>query len=66
MKTVFCFIRHVLECDGQKYGKECNENCGQCRKGEQCNHIDGRCPNGCALGVFGDKCINATKGKNKK
>ena len=44
------------ECDGNKFGQNCEEECGECVNGEQCHHINGTCPSGCKRGFQGLHC----------
>ena len=31
------------ECDSYRYGQNCTETCGECRKNEVCDHVTGLC-----------------------
>ena len=46
----------ITECDGNTYGLECNQSCGNCSGGVQCDHVTGSCQNGCVAGMYGDRC----------
>ncbi|XP_062572549.1 multiple epidermal growth factor-like domains protein 10, partial [Saccostrea cucullata] len=54
-KGAFC----ENECDGWRYGKDCNISCGSCLSFEQCHHINGTCLHGCDRGFQGEKCNEA-------
>lgn len=49
-------MKSVTVCDGNKYGLDCQESCGNCSGNVQCHHVNGTCLNGCDLGVYGVKC----------
>ena len=43
-------------CDGNTFGQDCGEECGECVNDEQCHHINGTCLNGCKRGYKGQQC----------
>lgn len=53
---MFLYIQIIVECDGNKYGQDCRQTCGNCTDGEQCDHVNGICKNGCDAGMMGDTC----------
>ena len=36
-------VVYSIECDGNKFGQGCAEECGNCVNDEQCHHINGDC-----------------------
>ena len=54
--TVSILFSYLTECDGNTYGQDCGEECGECVNGEQCHHINGTCLNGCKPGYQGQQC----------
>ena len=46
----------LTECDGGKFGQNCDETCGKCVNGEHCDHVNGTCFNGCDRGFKGFNC----------
>ena len=44
------------ECDDNKFGQDCREECGNCVNDEQYHHINGICMNGCDWGFQGILC----------
>ena len=46
----------ISECEGNTYGMECTQVCGNCQNSEQCYHVNGSCQTGCDKGTHGDKC----------
>lgn len=50
-----------LLCDEGKFGRGCNELCGNCMVDEmlswQCHHVNGYCLSGCNPGFYGDRCL---------
>lgn len=44
------------ECNGGKFGENCENDCGHCLHKEQCHYIDGTCSNGCNDGYQGIQC----------
>ncbi|XP_078329297.1 uncharacterized protein LOC111114324 isoform X3 [Crassostrea virginica] len=48
--------RCEIECPDDRYGLQCSEKCGACKKGERCDHVTGVCSNGCDDGRKGTKC----------
>ena len=44
------------ECDGDTFGQDCREECGECVNDEHCHHINGTCLNGCKRGYNGLQC----------
>nr|XP_022290416.1 scavenger receptor class F member 2-like [Crassostrea virginica] len=45
------------ECNGYKYGQDCNLTCGHCLDDKQCHHVNGRCIRGCEVGFEGETCM---------
>lgn len=45
-----------VECQNNKYGAECSEDCGHCLDGTQCDNVNGTCYNGCEAGYHKTRC----------
>ena len=50
------FFQFSTECNGNSFGQDCGEECGNCDNDEQCHHINGTCLNGCKRGFQGIQC----------
>lgn len=55
-QTKIVWVLIFTECDGGKYGPDCNKKCGNCAQNGQCHHINGSCMNGCDPGYYGTYC----------
>lgn len=47
---------YFAECQDNKYGAGCSEDCGHCLNGEQCDHVNGTRRNGCEAGFRKTRC----------
>lgn len=46
----------LVECENNKYGAGCSEDCGHCLDEEQCNNVNGTCHSGCEAGYYKTRC----------